>query len=223
MARGQYQDRLEDLRANVLYMSELVADRLHRALDALERKDEAAAREVIDGDEEINRQYLDLEGTCVDLLAREEPMAGDLRLVAASFKILTDLERIGDLATNLGEYAIEADRDVFPDVDVQRIGSETLSMLEAAMEAYETDDADLCWAVARHDDDVDDMCESASEAIVRNLIASEDLPEGEVEAEIPEIRRLLLTIRDLERIGDHAVNVAARTHYMVENDDELLE
>ena len=67
------------------------------------------------------------------------------------------------------------------------------------------------------------MCESASEAIVRNLIASDDLPEGEVEAEIPEIRRLLLTIRDLERVGDHAVNVAARTHYMVENDDELLE
>jgi phosphate transport system protein len=223
MARGQYQDRLEDLRADVLYMSELVADRLHRALDALERKDEEAAREVIEGDEEVNRQYLELEGTCVDLLAREEPMAGDLRFVASSFKILTDLERIGDLATNIGEYAIEADRDVFPDVDVQRIGSETLSMLEAAMEAYGNEDADLCWAVARHDDDVDDMCESASEAIVRRLITADDLPAGEVDAMMPEVRRLLLTIRDLERVGDHAVNVAARTLYMIENSDELLE
>ena len=223
MAREQYQDRLADLRANVLYMSELVADRLHQALDALERKDAELAREVIDGDEEINVQYLELEGDCIDLLALQQPVAGDLRFIAASFKILTDLERIGDLATNLAAYALEAEHDVFSDVDVQRIGSATLSMLEAAMDAYDEEDVERCWAVARHDDDVDDMCESASEAIVRSLITSDELPEGEVETMMPEVRRLLLTIRDLERVGDHAVNVAARTLYMIENDDELLE
>ena len=223
MTREQYQGRLEDLRADVLYLSELVESRLDRALDALSQKDEALAREVIGGDEVINRQYLELEGVCVNLIARQQPVAGDLRFIAASFKILTDLERIADLATNLAAYALEARQDVFSDVDVQQIGSATLTMLDAAMEAYATEDVDLCWAVARRDHEVDDMCESASDAIVRGLISSSDLTEGEIEAKMPEIRRLLLTIRDLERVGDHAVNIAARTLYMVENNDELLE
>ncbi|MFB6157410.1 MAG: phosphate signaling complex protein PhoU [Haloferacaceae archaeon] len=223
MARQQYQDRLADLRADVLYMSELVADRLRRALDAIERKDAELAREVIEGDEEINELYLDLEGDCVDLLALQQPVAGDLRFITASFKILTDLERIADLAVNLGDYAQEAERDVFPDVDVQRIGTETLSMLDAAMTAYEEEDPERCWAVAERDEEVDAMCEAASEAVVRDLIAATELTEDEVEEMMPEVRRLLLTIRDLERVGDHAVNVAARTLYMVENDEELLE
>jgi phosphate transport system regulatory protein PhoU len=223
MTREQYQNRLEDLRADVLYMSELVGNRLSRALDALSRKDEAMAREVTDGDDVINRQYLELEGECVNLIARQQPVAGDLRFITASFKILTDLERIGDLATNLAAYALEADREIFSDVDTQQIGAATLAMLDAAMEAYEAGDVDLCWAVARRDDEVDEMCESASDAVVRGLITSGELIEGEIETKLPEVRRLLLTVRDLERVGDHAVNVAARTLYMVESNDELLE
>lgn len=223
MTREQYQDRLEDLRADVLYMSELVGNRLRHALDALSRRDATAAREVIDGDETINRQYRELEAECIGLIARQQPVAGDLRFIAASFKILTDLERIGDLATNLAAYAAEADQDVFTDVEVQQIGATTLAMLDAATAAYGDAEVDLCWAVARRDDELDEMCESASDAIVRELIDSVDLTEDEIAAIMPEVRRLLLTIRDLERVGDHVVNVAARALYMVENDDELLE
>jgi phosphate transport system protein len=223
MPREQYQDRLEELRGDVLYMSEVVAGRLRQALDALDRKDEDLAKEIIHGDDEVNRQYLDLEGECIDLLALQQPVAGDLRFIAASFKILTDLERIADLAVNIGDYTIAAERDVFPDVDVQRIGAETLAMLEDAMAAYDEADAEACWEIASRDDEVDAMCEAASEAIVRDLITTEEMPEEEVEAMMSEVRRLLLTVRDLERVGDHAVNVAARTLYMIENDDELLE
>ncbi len=223
MPREEYQNRLDALREDILYMGELVSNRLQQALDALRRKDEALAREVIEGDDEINQLYLELEGDCIDLFALQQPVAGDLRFVAASFKILTDLERIGDLATNIGDYAIEAERDLFPDLDIQRIGSETLSMLETAVAAYGDGDAERCWEVAEHDDVVDDLCEGVSDAVTRNLIASSDLSEDEIETMLPEVRRLLLTVRDLERIGDHAVNIAARTLYMVENNDELLE
>ncbi|MEF8819344.1 MAG: phosphate signaling complex protein PhoU [Haloferacaceae archaeon] len=223
MPREEYQNRLDALREDILYMGELVSNRLQQALDALRRKDEALAREVIEGDDEINQLYLELEGDCIDLFALQQPVAGDLRFVAASFKILTDLERIGDLATNIGDYAIEAERDLFPDLDIQRIGSETLSMLETAVAAYGDGDAERCWEVAEHDDVVDDLCEGISDAVTRNLIASSDLSEDEIETMLPEVRRLLLTVRDLERIGDHAVNIAARTLYMVENNDELLE
>ena len=226
MARTDYQSSLEELRDDVLYMSEVVAERLREGLDALERKDERLARSVIEGDDEINDMYLELEGTCVDLIALQQPVASDLRFIAASFKIITDLERIADLAVNLGGYTLDAQRDLFPGVDMQRIGRETLAMLESAMAAYADEDTERCFAVAERDEKVDAMCEAASELVVRDLIEGDYLGGGEtdddIESLMQDVSRLLLTIRDLERVGDHAVNVAARTVYMVENDDELL-
>src|SRR6056297_336699 len=160
MPRNEYQSQLADLRADVLDMSETVAERLEMALEALETGDDELAQQVIDGDDEINQQYLDLEKQCTDLIALQQPVAGDLRFIAASFKIITDLERIADLATNLGEYAKQADREVFPDVDVQRIGDDTLAMLDEAMDAYAESDPERCFAVAEADDDVDAACEA---------------------------------------------------------------
>jgi len=225
MARQSYQDALEQLREDVLFMSELVLERVRMGLDALARKDERLAREVIDGDDEINEMYLDLEGDCIDLVALQQPVAGDLRFIAASFKIITDLERIADLATNLGGYALDAERDLYPDVDVQSIGDAVVEMVESAMDAYEEEDVAACHAVAERDDEVDDMCERASSTVVRELIGTELEPgndERDAERFMTDVSRLLLTIRDLERVGDHAVNIAARTLYMVENDDTLL-
>jgi phosphate transport system protein len=225
MPRKDYQERLEELREDVLYMSEVVLERLRMGLDALERKDEELAREVIEGDHEVNQLYLDLEQDCVDLLALQQPVAGDLRLIAASFKIITDLERIGDLATNLGEYTMDASRDVFPEVDIQGIGDDVIEMIEDAMAAYEAEDVDACFAIADRDDAIDERCETASEIVVRDLIEREvddETTESEIETLLADVSRLLLTVRDLERVGDHGVNIAARTLYMVESDDELI-
>ncbi|WP_435062621.1 phosphate signaling complex protein PhoU [Halobaculum sp. EA56] len=222
MPRKQYQERLDELREDVLYMSEIVAERLRMGMDALDVKDEELARRVIEEDAEVNQLYLELEQDCVDLLALQQPVAGDLRFIAASFKIITDLERIGDLATNLGEYTLRAERDVFPDVDVQRIGEATLDMLDDAMTAYAEEDADACYGVSEADDDVDRLCEDASAAVMRELLEREGVTEADIDDMMADVSRLLLTIRDLERVGDHAVNIAARTLYMVENDDELI-
>jgi len=222
MARKSYQEKLTELREDVLYMSEVVMERLRMGLDALEQKDEDLAREVIEGDGEINRMYLDLEQDCIDLLALQQPVASDLRFIAASFKIITDLERIADLATNLGEYTFDAEQDLFPDVDVQEMGDLTLDMLEDAMLAYDTEDTETCRELAARDDELDQFAERASEIVVRDLIERELDSPNEVERLLQDVSRLLLTIRDLERVGDHAVNIAARTLYMVENDDELI-
>jgi len=222
MPRKRYQERLDELREDVLYMSEIVAERLRMGMDALDVKDEELARRVIEEDAEVNQLYLELEQDCVDLLALQQPVAGDLRFIAATFKIITDLERIGDLATNLGEYSLQAERDVFPDVDAQRIGKATLEMLDDAMTAYAEKDADACYEVADADDEVDRLCEDASAAVMRELLEREDVTEQDIDDMMADVSRLLLTIRDLERVGDHAVNIAARTLYMVENDDELI-
>ncbi|KZN25545.1 phosphate transport system regulatory protein PhoU [Haladaptatus sp. R4] len=224
MPRNDYQAQLTDLRENVLYMSEVVMERLRLGLNALEQKDPELAQEVIEGDDEVNELYLTLEQDCIDLFALQQPVASDLRMIAASFKIITDLERIADLAVNLGEYTLEADHDVFPEVDIQELGTITLDMLEVTMDAYAENDSQDCYAVAERDEELDNLCERASALVVRDLIETEleENTEKEIERLLQDVSRLLLTIRDLERIGDHSVNIAARTFYMVENDDELI-
>ncbi|MFT4885055.1 MAG: phosphate transport system protein [Natronomonas sp.] len=225
MARKGFQEQLDELRENVLYMSEVVLERVRMGLRALESKDEDLAREVIEGDHEINELYLELEQDCIDLFALQQPVAGDLRFIAASFKIITDLERVADLATNLGDYTLQAERDLYPDVDIQGIGDLVVDMIDDAMEAYADEDVDTCYEIDDHDDEIDDLCERASSTVVRDLIETElgeDSSDEEIEDLMGEVSRLLLTIRDLERMGDHAVNIAARTLYMVDNSDELI-
>jgi phosphate transport system protein len=208
----------------VLSMSDLVAARFDRALEALEAVDEAPARDVIDGDDAVDGRYLDLESTCIQLFAQQQPVAGDLRFVASSFKIVTDLERVGDLAVNLAQYTLAADRKRFAEVDLSPLGDIAADMLDDAMAAYRTDDAALCHEVAARDDDLDTLCQRASERVVRELIEREvdDGDSWAVEELLDDVSRLLLVIRDLERVGDHAVNIAARTLYMAESDPQLV-
>ena len=220
MARVEYQKQLADLRERVVAMSDLVLERFDDALSALENKDEELAREVIEGDSEINEQYLALEGDCIDLFALQQPVAGDLRFIASSFKIITDLERIGDLATNLAEYAIVAERERYPEIDVIYIGTEAGSMVAEAIEAYRNDDADSAREIAARDVRIDRLCMESSDAVVEDLLRTNY--DDEARDVMDDVSRLLLTIRDLERVGDHAVNICARTAYMTDNDTELI-
>ncbi len=224
MSRKDYQTQLEELQGDILYLGELVHDRLHEALSVLDHRDDDQAEAIIRGDHEINELYLELEHDCIDLLALQQPVAGDLRFIAASFKILTDLERVGDLATNLAEYSMQAEQDRYPDVDVQEIGAKAEDMLEDAMAAYAAEDADACRAIDKHDTSLDEMCATASQDVVRGLLEQEfeTGATDNVDIMLQDVSRLLLTIRDLERVGDHAVNIAARTFYMITADDELI-
>ena len=219
--RDEYRESLDELRADVESMANDVLGQLLRALDALERDDHELAREVIDGDDRINRRYLDLEGDCIDLIALQQPVASDLRFVAASFKILTDLERIGDLATNLAGYALAGGPELIAEVRLQSIGETAYGQVREAVDAYVDADPEACRAIAARDDELDAACQNASEAVVRDLIAGES-DRWDVERLLDDVSRLLLTIRDLERVGDHAVNIAGRTLYMSDGDPELI-
>jgi phosphate transport system protein len=221
VAREDYRASLEQLRADVESMAETVLTQLRQALSALADGDETLARAVIEGDDAVNDRYLALEGDCVDLLALQQPVASDLRFVVASFKIITDLERVGDLATNFARYATAEDPGALSGVDVREIGEVVREQLRAAVDAYVAGDAEACRAIADRDDEVDALCQRASEAVVRELIAGE-ADAWDVERLLDDVSRVLLTVRDLERVGDHAVNVAARTLYMVEDDPGLV-
>ncbi len=220
MARNDYQEQLDGLRDDVLAMGEMVVSAYDDALAALETKDEALAEEIIDGDDRINDRYLALESDCIDLFALQQPVAGDLRFVASSFKIITDLERVADLATNLAAYAVAAERERYPEVDIRHVGERARSMLVDALAAYENGDAAAAREVAARDDEVDRLCETAAETVVEDLLRTEY--GDDTETILDDASRLLLTIRDLERIGDHAVNVCARVVYIDTQNDDLL-
>ena len=221
MARDEFQRELDALRDDIVRLGDVVSTRLRKSITALDGHDTSVAARIADADSEINERYLDLEQDCIDLFALQQPVAGDLRFVAASFKILTDLERIADLAANLAAYVVSAAQEVFPDLGVADIGTTAVGMLDDALAAYEADDIERCYEVAQRDDDLDGRCERVAQQVIRDLVSRHPSPD-ELEPLLTEVTRILLTIRDIERIGDHAVNIAARTLYMVENDDALI-
>ena len=221
MARTSYREQLTNLRADVAAMAELVGERYDEAIAVLQSGDEQEARRIIQGDEDLNDWYLDIESDCIDLLALQQPVASDLRFIASSFKIATDLERIGDLATNLAEYGRESGGDLQETIDVEPIATPAGEMLADGMAGYQRDDPEAARAVAARDDELDERCREASEAIVRTLLTATS--KGvDTDQRVENASRALLTIRDLERVGDHAVNICARTVYMTDNDDELI-
>ena len=221
MGRKSFQEALDSLRDGVLELGEAVLSRLRKAVDALDSRDHRLAEYVLQNDHEINERYLDLESECISLFALEQPVASDLRLVAASFKIITDLERIGDLAANLGGYVLATPTEVIDRQNLVDIGQRAIEMVEATLEAYEQEDTARCETVTDRDDEIDGLCERAADLLMRDLVDTE-ASEEEREKMLADAHRLLLTIRDLERVADHAVNIAARTYYAIESDDKLL-
>lgn len=221
MSRESFQESLDGLCDDVLGMGETVTARHRDAITALETQDPGLAQYVVDNDDEINDLYLDIEADCIDLFALEQPVAGDLRFVAASFKIITDLERIADLATNIGQYVVETETELVPRSELADIGTTVGEMLDDALTAYALEDPALCESLAERDDDVDDRCADATDHLVRNLLAQNPSTPA-LEDLLADVNRQLLMIRDLERVGDHAVNIAARTYYLAEGDDALL-
>ena len=230
MPRENYQRRLDELRDELVDMGDLVLERYDAAIEAAETGDDELAREVIEGDHEVNERYLAIEDDCTELLALQQPVAGDLRLITASFKISTDLERVADLATNLAGYG-GSEGGLHPAVDFRELATIAGGMVADAVAAYETDDPSACRAIAARDDDLDERCRRASEAVVRDLLeadrervttGADDDATDQLAAALDEVSRSLLAIREIERVGDHAVNIAARALYMAENDDELI-
>lgn len=205
-------------------MADRVLRQFDRSLEAYATGDAALAETVIETDHEVNLQYLALEQSCIDLIALQQPVASDLRFIAATFKILTDLERIGDLAVNLADYATWEGTSVIPPNEMHSLGEQAGTMVSQAVDAYEANDVEAAREIAAADDGLDDRCLDASNRVIRGLIEDTgDLSDdGAIASRMHDASRTFLTIRDIERVGDHGVNICARTLYMVENDDELI-
>ena len=225
MTRKSYAEQLEELRKEVLEMGENVHDRLLDAMEAMVEVDAKRADEIGKGDDEIDDTYVEIEKKCSDLLALQQPVASDLRLITASFKIITDLERIGDKVVNLTDYTkLLMERRILDEEDIRELGEFSGRMLEDALKYYDEQDLDGARELVNRDDRMDEMCENSTNDILGHLIEkeSETLTTEEATQLGQQVSTELLTIRDLERVADHATNIAARTIYLVTSTRELI-
>ncbi len=225
MTRKSYTEKLEGLRKDVLDMGYLVHERLNQALEAMITVDRERADSIGSGDDQIDDTYVKIEGECSDLLALQQPVATDLRLITASFKIITDLERIGDKVVNLTDYTkLFKEKRIMDEEDIKKLGNFAADMLEDALEYYNNQDLERARQLVERDDKMDNMCEESTNKILGHLIERESktLTTEEATQLGQQVSTELLTIRDLERVADHATNIAARTIYLVSSTRELI-
>jgi len=191
-------------------MGALVEDQIRRVMRALVERDEALAREVIDRDRQVNTYDVEVDEKCVELLALHQPAASDLRFITTAMKIVTDLERIGDQAVNIAQRAIELNREpqLKPYIDLPRMAEQAARMVKESLDAFVSRDTALARRVCGEDDQVDAL----KEQVFRELLTfmMEDA------RTIPRAIRLILISRFLERVADHATNIAEMVIYMVD-------
>ncbi|HEU4367324.1 MAG TPA: phosphate signaling complex protein PhoU [Methylomirabilota bacterium] len=206
-----FHEELEALKQTLLAMGGLVEDQIRRVMAALLERDSAVAQEVIDRDRQVNAYDVEVDEKCVELLALHQPTAGDLRFITTAMKIVTDLERIGDQAVNIGQRALELNREpqLKPYIDLPRMAERAQRMVKESLDAFVARDTDLARRVCAADEEVDAL----KEQIFRELLTfmMEDA------RTIPRAIRLILISRFLERVADHATNIAEMVIYMVDS------
>ncbi len=206
-------EELDHLREKLLEMSGLVEDSIYRSVASLAQKDEQQAQQVIQNEDKINRLEIEIDDLAVGLLALQQPMASDLRLITAAIKINTDLERMGDIAVNIVERALYLMHEplIKPLIDIPRMANLVQSMVRKALDAFVKRDADLARSVLLSDDTVDDL----RDAVYEELIAFMERDPKTVRQAV----NLMFIARSLERLADHATNIAEDVLFLVQGVD----
>jgi phosphate transport system protein len=210
MAR-HFHEELGGLKQTLLAMGALVEDQIRLTMRALVERDDALAESVIERDREVNAYDVEVDEKCVELLALHQPTAGDLRFLTTAMKIVTDLERIGDQAVNIAQRARELSLEpqLKPYIDLPRMAELAQTMVKESLDAFVARDTALARRVCGEDAAVDAL----NHQIFRELLTfmMED-PKT-----IPRAIRLILISRFLERVADHATNIAEMVIFMVDS------
>ena len=204
-----YETQLGKLRSCLLEMGGLVEDQITQAIRSLTERDPVLAGATVQRDHTVNRLDVEIDELSMKLIALHQPAARDLRLITTALKITTDLERIGDLATHIAERAIElaAEPPVKPYVDIPRMADLASSMVHRSLDAFVREDVELALEVCSSDDAIDRM----HDQLFRELLSfMADDPQA-----ISRTMRLLFVSKYLERVGDHATNIAEMVIFLV--------
>ena len=206
-----FHEELGALKQTLLAMGGLVEDQIRRVMGALVDRDDALARDVIDRDREVNAYENEIDEKCVELLALHQPAAGDLRFLTTAMKIVTDLERIGDQAVNIAQRVLELNQEaqLKPYIDLPVMAAKAQAMVKGSLDAFVARDTALARRVRAEDGAVDDLNHQIFRELLTFMMSDP--------ATIPRAIRLVLIARFLERVADHATNIAEMVVYLVES------
>jgi phosphate transport system protein len=213
MERHHFEDELKTLKNRLLEMGALVEDRVHRAVHSLIDRKVEEAEVIIAGDKEVNELHIEIDDRCLRLLATQTPLAVDLRLITSAMKINSDLERIGDQAVNVSENVVKIlpHPPLKPLIDIPRMAEIAEKMTRDALDSFVKRDPELARDVLRRDDEVDQL----KDQVFRELLTYMMADPGTIQRALA----LILISRNLERIADHATNIAEDVIFLVEAKD----
>ena len=205
-----FDEELADLKQRILRMGAMVEEQLQQAIKALVDRDEELARKVIENDRQVNTIDVEVDEVCLNLLALYQPAARDLRFITTAMKISTDLERMSDLAENICERAIELNEEprLKPYIDIPNMAEMALRMVSEALDAFVRGDSSLARKVLDDDDEIDKLNEQLFRELLSYMIENPKT--------ITRAIRLSFVSKSIERIADHATNVAELVVYLVE-------
>jgi phosphate transport system protein len=208
-----FEQELEKLKSKLLEMGALVESGVYRSVQGVVEKDENLAQQVLRNEARINDLEIEIDDLAIGLLVLQQPVAADLRLITVAIKINNDLERMGDLAVNIAQRALDLMREavIQPMVDIPHIAGLVQSMVRKSLDAFVNRDSELARSVLAGDDAVDNL----RTASYHELVSYMEKDRGN----IPQALHLLSVIRNLERIADHSTNIAEDVLFLVKGVD----
>jgi len=207
--RNRFESQLQQLNRELLEMGALIERAIENASQALVKQDIAAAEHAITIDRDVDQKERDIETLCLKLLLQQQPVAGDLRLISAALKMITDMERIGDQAADISEIVIYLSGKPYIKTleHLPRMASAAIDMVSGSIDAYVKKDLTLAGRIARMDDVIDNLFDIVKNELI--ALIGEDAGNGEQAID------LLMIAKYFERIGDHAQNIAEWVEYSI--------
>jgi len=204
----KYEEDLKKLREEILYMGGLVEDQIQKAVSSLVDRDSKLAEVIVERDHEVNRLDVEIDDLCIKLLALHQPAGRDLRFITTGLKITTDLERIGDMAVNICERALELNQEpqLKPYIDIPRMAQISQRMIRESLDAFVREDTDLALKVCKDDEEVDQLNSQIFREVISFMIGDP--------LTINRAMKISSVSKYLERIADHATNIAEMVVFM---------
>ena len=215
MPREDFERNLKGLQEDVVQLSSRVEKAIFKSIEALKERDITASQKVVDDDDVIDEAQQAIEDRCIDLIALEAPMAGDLRVLIAAMMIANELERMGDYAEGIAKISVSMGNlpPLKPLIDIPRMADKSVEMLRRSTQAFVNRDVESATAVLLADDEVDDIYEQVYRELLTYMMADPST--------IQRATYLLWVAHDLERVADRTTNIAERVIYLVTGETKI--
>ena len=215
MPREDFERNLKGLEEDVVQLSSRVEKAIFKSIEALKERDITASQKVVDDDDVIDEEQQAIEDRCIDLIALEAPMAGDLRVLIAAMMVANELERMGDYAEGIAKISLSMGNlpPLKPLIDITRMADKSVDMIRRSTQAFVNRDVESATAVLLADDEVDDIYEQVYRELLTYMMADPST--------IQRATYLLWVAHDLERVADRTTNIAERVIYLVTGETNI--